>query len=74
MTDPSQPGPCPFRHDDVARGPYVQVDDVEFDVAFVGCGDCGASGPYVDLSDFPDHDAARAAAIAKWNERIGAVQ
>jgi MinD superfamily P-loop ATPase len=57
---------CPFHCD---GNPVVEVDDEEFEIARVICSECGSCGPFVDLSDFPDVEAAKAAAAERWNDR-----
>ena len=56
---------CPFCGGEAA----TEVDDEDFDVARGICKDCGACGPFVDLSDYPTTAAARDAAGTAWDSR-----
>lgn len=56
---------CPFCGGEAA----TEVDDEDFDVARGICKDCGACGPFVDLSDYPTTAAARDAAGTAWDTR-----
>jgi hypothetical protein len=60
---------CPYACQ-VRRGPRVEVDQDEWEIARVICGDCGASGPFADLSDYGgDEVEASKRAIRMWNTR-----
>ena len=56
---------CPFCGDSAA----MEVDEDEFEIARGICGNCGACGPFVDLSEYSSIAEAKDAAGAAWNRR-----
>ena len=60
--------PCPFPHK-VVRGPFVEIDSVDFFFIRVSCADCGCAGPYVPFDGLTVKKAQREKAITAWNTR-----
>jgi Lar family restriction alleviation protein len=60
--------PCPFCGANAA----VEVDADDFDVARALCCKCGATGPWISLSEHNNTAACRTAAATAWNTRLDA--